>query len=256
MSSIPGKFLIANWKSNLTFKEALAFVDEFIPQLPSIGNKKGRVVIALPYPYILPLGEKLKDAGIELAGQNVSPYPVGSYTGEIAASQLASLGAKWVIIGHFERRHYFHEERSMIALKLKEALSNKIKVILCVGEKKEDRERGETLFFLQQDLKAILGELPPLVWQDNLFISYEPVWAIGTGQSAFLKEIEEVAFDVKKILESMGGSAPFLYGGSVSEKNLSELIKSPLIDGVLVGNASLKCASFVKMVSIFAEALS
>lgn len=183
----------------------------------------------------------------------------GAFTGDISAHQIASLGANFTLIGHSERRQYHNETADELTQKISHAFKHNLSVIYCIGETKDEYEQGITCQVLEKQL-AILeqwsGQIPfvdslPKGQLPKLIIAYEPVWAIGTGLTPTFDEIETVHGFIGEILSTLQVPAPILYGGSVNDKNAPEFAKSPLIDGALVGGASLKAESFLAIAKAF-----
>jgi len=187
---------------------------------------------------------------IAIAAQNVYDKPEGAFTGEVAVSQLKDVDVKWAILGHSERRGLLTESDAFIASKTKAAIEGGIGVILCCGESLEEREKGITVAVVEKQLKAVVDVVKD--WK-NIVVAYEPIWAIGTGKVATTQQAQEVhaairGFLGKELSPEVAAATRILYGGSVNEKNCSELAKQPDIDGFLVGGASLKPA-FVDIVN-------
>jgi triosephosphate isomerase len=207
------------------------------------------VVIAPPALFLILAREKLRK-GIEVAAQNVFDKPNGAFTGEISAEQLKDSGITWALAGHSERRVILGEDDSFVASKTKTALDSGLGVILCVGETLEQREGNKTIDVVTAQLNAVADRTKD--WS-KVVIAYEPVWAIGTGKVATTEQAQEVHLSIRKWLSSTISQAAsdttrIIYGGSVSEKNCSDLAKQPDIDGFLVGGASLKPA-FVDIIN-------
>lgn len=177
--------------------------------------------------------DKVNLPHMSLGSQNVSSFDKGSYTGEVCASQLKSLGVKYTIVGHSERRKYQKEDNFMINQKIKELLTNSIIPILCVGETEEEKESGKTLDKINNELEECLNGLSD---KEKVIIAYEPIWAIGTGNTLTKKEIEDILLKIKENYPTN----KLIYGGSVNEKNIEELKDSKVIDGFLLGGLSLK----------------
>jgi len=201
------------------------------------------VIVAPPTLYLLLTREHLKK-GIEVAAQNVFDKPDGAYTGEISVAQLKDSEITWAILGHSERRQILHESDAFIANKTKAAIDGGLGVILCCGESLEQREAGSTVEVVSTQLKAVIDEVKD--WS-KIIVAYEPIWAIGTGKVATTEQAQEVhaalrKFLAKELSAKAAESTRILYGGSVNEKNCSELAKQADIDGFLVGGASLKPA--------------
>lgn len=207
------------------------------------------VVIAPPSLYLLLAREHLRK-GIEVAAQNVFDKPNGAFTGEISVDQLKESGITWTILGHSERRVILQEDDQFVASKTKAAIDGGLGVILCCGESLEQREAGKTIEVVTTQLKAVAEKVKD--WS-RIVVAYEPIWAIGTGKVATTEQAQEVHAAIrewlKKDVSSEAAEATrILYGGSVTEKNCSELAKQPDIDGFLVGGASLKPA-FVDIIN-------
>ena len=217
------KKIFLNWKQNGDFAQIQTFVSLFKP------TKEFEVVIFLPAPYI-----SFANSGkFELGGQNISSFPNGAYTGEIGGEMLANVGAKFVLIGHSERRTLLNEGEETLTLKLKQALKAGLTPVLCIGEKLNERKDGTFFAKLKMQMKN---------FQSGVLIAYEPVWAIGTGLLPKTDEISEVA---EFLFKNYGVS--MLYGGSVSEENIKTILAIPHVSGVLVGGASLDITKVNKM---------
>ena len=242
------KLIAGNWKMNKTYDEAKALLSE----LSQIKTPPCDVAVCTPFIYIKEAADMMKDTGVYVGAQNVCNKESGAYTGEVSAAQLSSIGAKYVIIGHSERRAYYGETDDTVNEKIKLALSCGLWPIVCVGESLEMRERGITGDHISIQVKlALLG----LSKEDmkRVTVAYEPIWAIGTGKTATPDEAEEVCALIRGVISSLYGddtaeSTRILYGGSMNAKNAEELLKKPDIDGGLIGGASLKSADFLKIV--------
>ncbi|KAL8710051.1 MAG: hypothetical protein Q9220_005322 [cf. Caloplaca sp. 1 TL-2023] len=207
------------------------------------------VVISPPALYLLVAREHLRE-GIEVAAQNVYDKPNGAFTGEISAEQLKDSGIKWTLTGHSERRVILGEDDKFIANKTKAALDGGLGVIFCIGETLEQRQSEKTIEVVTTQLKAVAEKTKD--WS-KIVVAYEPVWAIGTGQTASKEQAQEVHAEIRKwlasnISEEAAEKTRIIYGGSVSEKNCKELATQADIDGFLVGGASLKPA-FVDIIN-------
>ncbi|MEO0131401.1 MAG: triose-phosphate isomerase [candidate division WOR-3 bacterium] len=240
--------IAANWKMNKTPQESKEFVEKLKPLLTS--EPKNEVVICAPFTSLSVLKEVLVNVPIKLGAQNMHWELSGAYTGEISGRFLKELGCEYVILGHSERRSYFGETDEIINKKLKTALSLGLRPILCVGELLKEREAGQTFEIIEKQLDNCLKEIKII---SELVIAYEPVWAIGTGKSASPVEADEVHKFIRKYLVARYGpglsiNSRIIYGGSVSPKNIGELLAGEEIDGVLVGNASLEPESFLALI--------
>ena len=244
--------IAGNWKMYKTNAEAIRLVNQLDTRLKKSPARKSMVAVFPPYTALSLVSEELKGSKIEVGAQNLAWENEGAYTGEISAKMIKSTGAKWVIIGHSERRQYFNEDEKLLNKKIKLALQNKLKVIYCVGETLELRQQNLTkdivLNQVEWGLKGL--KLPDL---KNLIIAYEPVWAIGTGKTATPDQAQEIHRFLREILDAlfgagMGQKITLLYGGSVKPNNAAGLFSQPDIDGALVGGACLKAADFFSII--------
>jgi len=246
-------FIGGNWKMNGS-KSKIAEMCQVLKQGQyGQSTKNADVVIACPSVYLEHTKQSLP-AFIQLAAQNCYKANSGAFTGEISPAMLADIGAKWVIIGHSERRAIFGESDKLVAEKVAFALENSLKVIACIGETLQEREAGKMFEVLERQLKAISDSIQSHAdrWK-NVVIAYEPVWAIGTGKVATKEQAQEVHHHLRKWLasnlnESIASSTRIIYGGSVTGDNCTDLINEQDIDGFLVGGASLK-PDFIKIIN-------
>jgi len=236
-----------NWKMHNTIGESITLAKAIKEGTTNIKN--GEVVIAPPYTALASVSETIKGSRVSLAAQNMYYEDKGAFTGEIAPGMLKDIGCTYVIIGHSERRKYFHDRDEDVNLKVKKALSIGLKPILCVGETDEERVKGVTQSVVGRQVKQGLSGVEKI---DNVVIAYEPVWAIGTGKVATSAQAQEVHQFIRGILKEMYGDAAkdirILYGGSVTKDNIGELIGMEDIDGALVGGASLKPDGFLGII--------
>ena len=242
MESTRKIFIGGNWKCN----GDSSFINSHCQFLNSLQFEADKVEVVLsPTNIHLSLVASQTDlAKYSLCTQNVSMFDNGAYTGEVSAKQIKDLQINYTLIGHSERRQYFHEDEEVIAKKLKQALSNGLKVILCIGEKLSERESNQTLDVIFNQLKTLQLNVKEEEYS-NVVIAYEPVWAIGTGKTASPQQAQEVHNEIRKyiqanISENVSKNIRIIYGGSVTDQNCNELIKENDIDGFLVGGASLK----------------
>jgi triosephosphate isomerase len=224
-------FIGGNWKSNGDVQFVSSHVD-FLNSLDFEADKS-EVLVAPTFIHLSSVQSRL-DSKYLISSQNVSMYDNGAYTGEISSKQLRDLGVNWTIIGHSERRQFFHEDEEVIAKKIKISLSNGLNVVACIGEKLQERQENRTIDVVTAQLKTILDSVDD--WS-KVVIAYEPIWAIGTGVTASPEQAQEVHSEIRKIV---GDKVRIIYGGSVTEKNAGDLIVKDDIDGFLVGGASLK----------------
>jgi triosephosphate isomerase (TIM) len=237
------KVIIAgNWKMYKTQSEAAEFLMEFIPQINNAPDSR-EVVLCVPFTDLTIVSKSLHGSRIRLGAQNVHWETEGAYTGEISANMLTEMGVRYVIIGHSERRQYFGETDETVNLRLKAAQANGLAPILCVGETKQQRDAGETEQVIFSQLqKDLIG-----IDLNNLVIAYEPIWAIGTGETCEVVEANRVIKGIRSQLTNP--NVPIQYGGSVKPNNIDDIMAQPEIDGVLVGGASLAATDFARLVN-------
>jgi triosephosphate isomerase (TIM) len=237
------KVIIAgNWKMYKTQGEAAEFLMEFISQIDDAPEAR-EVVLCVPFTDLTIVNKSLHGNRIRLGAQNVHWEDCGAYTGEISASMLTEMGVRYVIVGHSERRQYFGETDETVNLRLKAAQSSGLIPILCVGETKQQRDAGETeQVIINQLHKDLVG-----IDLDRLVIAYEPIWAIGTGETCEASEANRVIGLIRAQLTNP--NVTIQYGGSVRPSNIDEIMAQPQIDGVLVGGASLAAADFAGIVN-------
>ena len=241
-------YLIGNWKQH----GSRAAIQAFSEQWDLDANPRLLVAIAPPFTYLQALGEALPEC--QLAAQDCSVHAQGAYTGEVSADMLADLDCQFVLVGHSERRQYHGETDELIAGKLAAAQSAGVTPVLCVGEQQTAREAGVQNDVVRTQLRSALATSQP-----NLLIAYEPVWAIGTGQTATSDQANEMHAVIKREVESLLGSSqatPVLYGGSVTAENADALFACPHVDGALVGGASMEAASFMAIAQSASNNLS
>ncbi len=249
------KLIAANWKMYKIPSQALETSKELIARLntePMENPKEKEVVIfapAIDLPSILVAKATIMpEFEFSFGAQNFYPAEEGAYTGEISLDMIKAVSAEWVLVGHSERRAYFHEDNALLAQKTEFALKNNVRVIFCIGETLEEREQGKLKEVLQTQLKEGLAKLPTDYKAKDLAIAYEPVWAIGTGKVASEDDILQAHALVREllvdILAQKAHETRILYGGSVKAENAKSIMSIKNVDGVLVGGASLKAESF------------
>ncbi len=242
--------IAGNWKMNFTPSQATAFIQEVKPLVA--GKDNCDVIFCAPYVTIAAAMEAAKGSNIKIGAENVHFAPKGAYTGEVSAEMLKEIGVEYVIIGHSERRQYFGETDETVNLRTKAALEAGLKVILCLGEVKEQRLAGITAEVVGMQTKLDLAGVSAEQLK-NVIIAYEPVWAIGTGLTATPDQAEETCAVIRGVLASMysekvAESVTIQYGGSMNEKNAAELLAKPDVDGGLIGGASLVAEKFKAIV--------
>ena len=242
--------LAGNWKMYKTAAETSAFFESFAPLVSK--STHAEIVICPPFVNLPAAVEAASGTNIEVGGQDLFWLREGAYTGEISAPMLAGVGCRWVIVGHSERRQYFHETDETVLKKTQAALAAGLTPIVCVGERLEERESGATESVLRTQCAGGIAGLTPEEFA-RIVIAYEPVWAIGTGKTA----TPEIAAHAHRVLRvelathfgEAAASSRILYGGSVKPDNVKTLMAQEEIDGALVGGASLDAASFAAIVN-------
>ena len=238
--------IVGNWKMYKTGKEAVSFIETLTPLMTS---PNARVMLAVPFTAIGASVHASKKGKISIGAQNMHDADEGAFTGEVSARMLKEAGAEFVLLGHSERRHYFHETNALIQKKVKRALSASLKPILCIGETEKERESGKTEEVLTRQLKESLQGFSAQEVHE-LILAYEPVWAIGTGKTATPQMADEAhALCLRYLQETFDEEVPVLYGGSVKPENAKELLQMPNIDGALVGGASLDPRAFAQIIN-------
>ena len=240
------KIIVAgNWKMNKTASETRVLLEELQAQLPAT---TAGVMVAPTFVNLAGAVEQLGGSAIEVVAQNMHFADSGAYTGEISADMLADIGIKTVILGHSERRAYFGEDDALLSKKVGKAIEKGMKVIFCFGEELADRYDKKHFEVVEKQLKNALFDLPETAWQ-QIILAYEPVWAIGTGETASPEQAQEVhAFIRSRVAghsAEVADGVQILYGGSMKPDNAKELIAKPDIDGGLIGGASLKAEDFL-----------
>lgn len=252
------KFLIAgNWKMNHAPQKARSFFTDLSAQTSTVGSNVD-VLLCVPFISIeSALDGARKVQGVNIGAQNLHFENDGAYTGEISASMLSEVGLRYVIIGHSERREYFGETDEIVNKKVKKALEAGLNPILCVGEVLAERKAGKQNEVVRTQLTGALNGIGGSAF-NSLVIAYEPVWAIGTGETASPEQAQEMHGYIRKVIqelysESEAQRVRILYGGSMKPDNASELLGQPDVDGGLIGGASLKADSFYSIVEIANE---
>jgi len=244
--------IAGNWKMYKTLSEA---VDTALALKPLVANANHcDVVIAPVFTAIKTVADRLEGSNVRVAGQDCSTETeAGAHTGEILASMLRDVGARYVIVGHSERRQFYGETDAQVNRKTSAAIGSGLNVIMCVGETLDQREQGSAESVVSQQLTAGLSGLTASNL-DRIIIAYEPVWAIGTGRTATPEQAQEMHAFIRRVFaegqsKQAGEALRILYGGSVKPDNIAGLMSQPDIDGALVGGASLKAESFAEIVN-------
>ena len=246
-------YIVANWKmngDNIFNRDLLSLIER-----NSIVSDSSHMIVCPPMPYLHQVNNQ-KSSYMMLGAQDISQYDNGAYTGETSGTMLADLNIAYVIIGHSERRELYNEDNSVIKDKFSKAIENNIKPILCIGETIEHRNSGQTFDYIHTQIDAIISN-NKLDNLKDLIIAYEPIWAIGTGQTATPEIAEEVHAYIRNILLNtdlnLAAKTPILYGGSVNSENAEKLFRMENINGALIGGASLKADEFSKIYNIAGE---
>jgi triosephosphate isomerase len=240
-----------NWKMHKTLPETHALLDELIEKLPT--GKQTEIIVAPAFTNLSNAVAYLEGTNIQVAAQNMHQAEGGAFTGEISAQMLLSVGVNTVILGHSERRHYFHETNALLADKVKTALKHNMRVIFCIGEELKDRQNKQHLNVIFNQLTDGLFHLTKEQWK-HIVIAYEPVWAIGTGETATPGQAQEIHAFIRQEIErkydkNLADSTPILYGGSVKPNNAKEIFSQPDVDGGLIGGAALNADDFSAIVN-------
>ena len=246
------KIVAGNWKMNLDKEQSVHLVAEISNSLGKL-SEDTQVIVSPPYiniPYVL--DASTKDKQIIVAAQNMHQAESGAFTGEISAAMLKSVGVDTVILGHSERREYFGEDAHLLTKKVEQALEHKMEIIFCFGEKLEDRKSENHFNVVEYQLKDSLFHLPESDWQ-HIVLAYEPVWAIGTGETASPEQAQEMHAFIRNLIteqydEDLANEVSILYGGSVKPSNAYEIFSKPDVDGGLIGGAALKAEDFLAII--------
>ncbi len=238
--------MAGNWKMYKTVSEAKDVAAQLKPLVADVHDRT--ILICPTFTNLQDVCDIVCDSNVKVGAQNLYWEDEGAFTGEISAPMLKSVGCTYVIIGHSERRQYFGETDATVNKKVFAALKHNLIPIVCVGETLAQREKNETFGVIETQIKEGLKTLDLGHWT-SIVIAYEPVWAIGTGKTATPAQAQEVHAHIRKLLpKEVANDIRILYGGSVKPENVKELMGQPDIDGGLVGGASLKVDSFVKLV--------
>jgi len=244
------KVIAGNWKLFKTNSEAKQLANQIKIRTTDITNAD--IILCPPFTALSVVHEVLKDSKIGLGAQNLYWEKSGAFTGEISAEMIKSTGADYVIIGHSERRQYFSETDETVNLKIKAALQDDLKAIVCVGESLQERESGVTEKIIEKQIGGALNGITAGQMK-NLIIAYEPVWAIGTGKTATPEQAQQVHMQIRSLVDKQFGTeissaVQIQYGGSVKPENAEILLSQPDIDGALVGGACLKAETFLPII--------
>ena len=245
------KIVAGNWKMHKNAEETEDLLNDLIDKLPN--DVEARVIVAPTFVNLSSAVEHLQFTNIGVAAQNMHQSEAGAFTGEISADMLKSIGVGIVILGHSERRAYFHETDALLAEKVNTALKHDLEVIFCFGEELKDRQSEQHFNIVENQLKDGLFHLEAKAWE-NIILAYEPVWAIGTGETASPEQAQEMHEFIRQTVKTKFGvevaeNVSILYGGSVKPENAKEIFGKPDVDGGLIGGAALKATDFSAIVA-------
>ena len=245
------KIIAGNWKMNLDYADAMTLAKSVAQNIPV--NQLVQVILAPPFVYLHEIVNLVLDHhSISVASQNCSDKNAGAYTGDVAASMLASIGVEYVMIGHSERRIYFDEDNELLSKKVAVALDHLLLPVYCCGESLDQRNSLQHLDIIRDQIEVGLFHLDNKK-AEQCTIAYEPVWAIGTGMIATAAQIQEMHLFIRSLIKKKYGdrlseNISILYGGSITPQNASNLFSCPDVDGGLVGGASLKAVDFLEII--------
>ena len=244
-----------NWKMNKNLQEGLALVDELLVAMANRDKVNCDVVLGTPFIHLASVSAAISDKRVGVAAQNCADKASGAYTGETSAAMIASTGAKYVILGHSERRTYYGETDATLKEKVILALANGLTPIFCIGEVLEERESGKQNEVVKSQIENALFNLSASEFS-KIVLAYEPVWAIGTGKTATPAQAQEMHAFIRQTLAAKYGkevadNTSILYGGSANAANAKELFSNPDVDGGLIGGASLEVEKFMPIIDAF-----
>ncbi|WP_374548813.1 triose-phosphate isomerase [Flavobacterium sp.] len=244
------KIVAGNWKMHKNAVETRQLLNELIDNLPN--DVEAQIIVAPTFVNLNLAVNVLENSNIAVAAQNMHQSEAGAFTGEISASMLTNIGVKTVILGHSERRAYFHETDALLAEKVDTALKHDMTVIFCFGEELKDRQDNQHFNVVENQLRDGLFHVENSAWE-KIILAYEPVWAIGTGETATPEQAQEMHEFIRETIRKHYGSdiaedVSILYGGSVKPENAKEIFSKPDVDGGLIGGAALKADDFSKIV--------
>jgi triosephosphate isomerase len=244
------KFVAGNWKMNTTVDEAVALAKDVVKTVGNVTDVD--VAVCPPFTNLQAVAEILKGSSVKLGAQDVHWESKGAYTGKVSCSMLKSVGVTYVIVGHSEQRQYFHETDETVNKKVKAVLASGLLPIICVGETLEERKSGKMDSVIERQVEGAFSGIEASV-VNKCTIAYEPVWAIGTGETATPKQANDAHIFIRNIIEKLynkeiAASLRIQYGGSMKPDNAKELLAQSDVDGGLIGGASLKASDFAGIV--------
>ncbi len=248
------QIVAGNWKMNTTLQEGVALAKDVNEALKNV-TPNCDVIIAVPFTHLASINEVIDNNKLGLGAENCADKKSGAYTGEVSASMVASTGAKYVILGHSERRQYYGETAETLKEKVALAFENALTPIFCIGEVLEERENNTHFDVVKSQIEDALFHLSAEDF-GKIILAYEPVWAIGTGKTATDDQAEEMHAFIRNVIaekygKNVADEISILYGGSCKPSNAKELFAKPNVDGGLIGGASLQADSFMGIVTAF-----
>ena len=249
------KIVAGNWKCNTTVSEGIALAKQVSEIVNERGAKDVVVVLGTPFTHLTSVVSAVDSSRINVAAQNCAAEPKGAFTGEVSVSMIQSTGTSHVIIGHSERREYYHETSAILNKKVALTLAQGLTPIYCCGEALEIREAGTENAFVKNQLEETIFNLSTEDF-GKIVIAYEPIWAIGTGRTASSQQAQDMLAFIRQLIaekynQSIAEECSILYGGSCSPANANELFAQPDIDGGLIGGASLKSEDFLAIINAY-----
>lgn len=243
-----------NWKMNTSLPEGIQLAKDVRSSIEG-KSLKCEVILGVPFTHLSDVVKAVAGSTIKVAAENCASEVKGAYTGEVSAEMVASTGTTYVILGHSERRQYYHETSDILKKKVELALASHLKPIFCIGEVLEERESGKHFEVVERQVKEALFDLSESDFK-NIVLAYEPVWAIGTGKTATSDQAQEIHAHIRKVIAEKYGKAiadntTILYGGSANGGNAKELFSKPDVDGGLIGGASLSAEKFLPVIEGF-----
>ncbi|MCK5822815.1 MAG: triose-phosphate isomerase [Bacteroidales bacterium] len=249
------KIVAGNWKMNKSLQEGIDLAIEINKLAAEKADKNVDIIIAPPFIHLSEVGKLIDRDRVLLSAQNCADEQQGAFTGEVSAEMLWSVGADYVIIGHSERRAYYHEDNDILSKKVKLALDNNLKVIFCCGENLEQREANKHFEVIKKQLSETIFTFEK-EYYDSIIIAYEPIWAIGTGKTASPEQAQEIHKFIRSLISEKYGDniakeTSILYGGSCKPSNAKQIFANADVDGGLIGGAALKAEDFIGIVNSF-----
>ena len=243
------KIVAGNWKMNNGLSETIELINDLKQNL---SDSDVKVMIAPSYPFLKTAVDQVGDSSIEVISQNINDNKSGAYTGEVSIDMLNSIGVNTTLIGHSERRAYYNEDDALLLKKINLALESNMDIIFCFGEELKDRKSNSYFDIVKAQLENTVMKLEPNSWK-NIVLAYEPVWAIGTGETASAEQAQEIHKFVRNCISEhfsseIADNVPILYGGSVKPSNAVEIFNKKDVDGGLIGGAALNAHDFVEII--------